>query len=394
MSNLLETLGKRLIAEPFNEEVRVSYAEALQQAGQLEECIEQWDLLIKLQPKNVNYQECADNIRRSFDNTEQSENTIGTENQGHKIPVKIASIGNRIADRSNVVSIQRAGTVRFSDIAGMENTKKLVRRKIIEPFINPSLFAKFKKKAGGGVLLYGPPGCGKTMMAKAIATECKASFHAVGISDILNMYIGESESNLASIFDRARSETPSVLFFDELDALAYSRSKANSDYTRTLVNEFLNQLDGMNGNNEEMLILGATNMPWDVDDAMKRPGRFDRQIFVSPPDEAARAEMLRIKLQEVPCEEISTEKISRACHLFSGADIDGLIEQAKDYVLDDIMDANLERNLSEADLIKAAEELEPSTTDWLQTARNLVKFGNAGGSYKDVERFLRTIKMY
>ena len=134
------------------------------------------------------------------------------------------------------------------------------------------------------------------MMAKAIATECEASFHAVGISDVLNMWIGESERQLAAIFEKARADTPSVLFFDELDALAYARSKASHEHTRTLVNEFLAQLDGLGRDNDKLLVLAATNMPWDVDAAMKRPGRFDRQIFVPPPDEEARAEMLKIKL--------------------------------------------------------------------------------------------------
>ena len=133
-------------------------------------------------------------------------------------------------------------------------------------------------------MLYGPPGCGKTMMARAIASECNASFTAVGISDILNMWVGQSERNLAGLFDKARSEAPAVLFFDELDALAFARNKAHSDHTRTLVNEFLNQLDGMAGQNDKLLVLAATNMPWDVDEAMKRPGRFDRQVFVPPPD--------------------------------------------------------------------------------------------------------------
>src|SRR5690606_7142671 len=116
-------------------------------------------------------------------------------------------------------------------------------------------------------------GCGKTMIARAIASECKATFLPVGISDVLNMWIGQSERNLAELFEKARANRPAVIFFDELDALAYSRAKANSEHTRTTVNEFLNQLDGLSGDNGQVLVLAATNMPWDVDAAMKRPGR-------------------------------------------------------------------------------------------------------------------------
>ncbi|MEJ2118805.1 MAG: ATP-binding protein, partial [Alphaproteobacteria bacterium] len=161
------------------------------------------------------------------------------------------------------------------------------------------------------------------MTARAVANECKASFFSVGISDVLNMWIGESEGNLAALFDKARSETPCVLFFDELDALAFSRSKAHSEHTRTVVNEFLAQLDGMGRDNKGVLILAATNMPWDVDPAMKRPGRFSRQIFVPPPDAEARRQMLEVKLTGVPHEGVDYTLLAKKTTNFSGADMDG-----------------------------------------------------------------------
>jgi len=208
------------------------------------------------------------------------------------------------------------------------------------------------------------------------------------------MWVGESESNLAAIFEKARDEAPSVLFFDELDALAFSRSKAQSHHTRTLVNEFLNQLDGLTRGNEQILILAATNMPWDVDGAMKRPGRFDRQIFVPPPDEEARVALLRARLVGVPTDPIDAEAITAACNHYSGADIDGLVDRAKDHVLFEILDGGAERPVSQEDLVAAAEAIEPSTVDWLRTARNLVKFGGHGSGYKDVEKYLRSSRLY
>jgi SpoVK/Ycf46/Vps4 family AAA+-type ATPase len=243
------------------------------------------------------------------------------------------------------------------------------------------------------LLLYGPPGCGKTLMARAIATECDATFIPVGISDILSMWIGQSEGNLAALFDKARSYRPAVLFFDELDALAYSRSKAQSDHTRSTVNEFLNQLDGMGGDNEHVLILAATNMPWDVDPAMKRPGRFDRSIFVPPPDAASRAEMFRTKLVDVPIGELDYQSLAKVSEYASGADVDGIIDEAKDRVLADIMDGGEERVITQQDLLAAAGEIEPSTLDWLRTARNLVKYGGSDRSYKDVEAYLKKVRL-
>jgi SpoVK/Ycf46/Vps4 family AAA+-type ATPase len=286
-----------------------------------------------------------------------------------------------------------AEKIGFDDIAGLEDLKRTVRLQIIEPFLRPGLFAKFRRRAGGGVLLYGPPGCGKTMIARAVSTECRAQFMTVGIADVLNMYIGESERNLASIFDKARHARPCVLFFDEIDALAYSRSKAQSEHTRQVVNEFLAQLDGFGTDNQDVLILAATNMPWDVDPAMKRPGRFSRQVFVAPPDEAARTRIIELKLHGVPHEAVDAREIAARTRHFSGADLEGVVELAKDYVLEDHLARNIERPIGQADLLKAADAMEATTLDWLRTARNLVKYAGADDGYKDVEAYLRRHKL-
>jgi SpoVK/Ycf46/Vps4 family AAA+-type ATPase len=282
--------------------------------------------------------------------------------------------------------------VTFDDIGGMEDVKKTLRMQIIEPFLKPGLFAKFKKKAGGGVLLYGPPGCGKTMVAKAIATECNLTFLSIGISDVLNMWMGESERNLAALFEKARSEKPCLMFFDELDALAFSRSKAQSEHTRTVVNEFLSQLDGFGPDNDQILILAATNMPWDVDPAMKRPGRFAKQIFVPPPDKTARARILEIKLQDIPCDPFDYLSFAGRLEFFSGADIDGLIDLAKESALMDMMTSGGERNLTLQDIDAVMDDIIPSTTEWLRTARNLVTYAGADKTYKAVETYLKKTK--
>jgi len=390
MKYTIEQFQELLISDPFNVDIRFEYASKLVETERTDDALEQIALIQKTEPDHQLAKELLLTLSNQLLETKNSEELDVIP----KYPFAVVRGTKDDLDSANVVSISSTEKIRFSDIAGMVDAKKTVKRRIIDPFSNPGLFNRFKKSAGGGVLLYGPPGCGKTMLAKAIATECEASFLSVGISDILSMYKGESEHQLASVFDRARSSRPAVLFFDELDALAYSRSKANSDYTRTIVNEFLNQLDGSQTDNDRILVLGATNMPWDVDDAMKRPGRFDRQIFVQPLDEAARAELLKRKLVDVPKSDLDYEAIAKMCDYYSGADIDALIEAAKDNVLDDIMEHGEDRGVIQADFRVALSEINPSTLDWLKTARNLVKFGNAGGVYKDVEKYLKSVKMY
>ncbi len=410
MTEDIKELAEKLLRDPFDSDARRRYAEALFGTKDWDASLEQFRLLVRQEPSSAagllgaarclaamgdmagartEYERakpCPD-----FEADDALEEAFA---EGPKPALRVVDGGAEPRDQdADIVRISTARSTRFVDIVGMEDLKKTVRLRIIDPFLKPGLFAKFKKKAGGGLLLYGPPGCGKTLMARAIATECDATFIPVGISDILSMWIGQSEGNLAALFDKARSYRPSVLFFDELDALAYSRSKAQSDHTRSTVNEFLNQLDGMAGDNEHVLILAATNMPWDVDPAVKRPGRFDRSIFVPPPDAAARAEMFRTKLVDVPVGELDYRALAKVCEYASGADIDGIIDEAKDRVLADIMEGGEDRVLTQQDLLAAAAETEPSTLDWLRTARNLVKYGGSDRSYRDVEAYLKKVRL-
>src|SRR5258708_34380148 len=196
----------------------------------------------------------------------------------------------------------------------MENVKEEVRMKIIHPLRHPELYKAYGKTAGGGKLMYGPPGCGKTHLARATAGEIKAAFIPVGISDVLDMWIGNSEKNLHEIFDRGRRSRPCVLFFDEVDALGANRHDMRQSAGRHLINQFLSEMDGVQASNEGVLILAATNAPWHLDPAFRRPGRFDRVLFVPPPDAVARAAILRILIKAKPTGAVDFETVAKKPH--------------------------------------------------------------------------------
>ena len=283
-------------------------------------------------------------------------------------------------------------TLRFADVGGMEGVKEEIRMKIILPLRQPDLFKAYGKKAGGGILLYGPPGCGKTFLARATAGEVQAGFLAIGISDVLDMWIGQSEKNLHAIFEQARAHRPCVLFFDEVDALGANRTDMLKSGGRQIINQFLSELDGVQTNNDGLLILAATNAPWHLDPAFRRPGRFDRILFVPPPDGAARASILRLQLTGRPVDAMDFDALAKKTEGFSGADLKAVVDLAVEDKLRAAMKSGSIQPLRTGDLADAIKRHRPTVRDWFETARNYALYANQSGLYDDILTHLKLKK--
>lgn len=279
--------------------------------------------------------------------------------------------------------------INFSHVGGMTSVKEEISLKIILPLTNKDLYKAYGKAIGGGILLYGPPGCGKTHLARATAGQINAGFIAIGLHDVLDMWIGQSEQKLHAIFEHARQNTPCVLFFDEVDALAASRTDMRASAGRHLINQFLSELDGIGANNEGVLILAATNAPWHLDSAFRRPGRFDRIILVPPPDAEARAEILRILLTGKPCDGIDAGKVAARAEEFSGADLKAIVDLAIEDKLRHAMKTGKQESLTTSDMISAIRKVKPSTKEWFATARNYALYSNEAGIYDDILKYLK-----
>ena len=290
-------------------------------------------------------------------------------------------------DASEFADLERP-EVSFASVGGMEEIKEEIRMKIIYPLKNRALFKAYGKKLGGGVLLYGPPGCGKTLISKATAGEIQANFISVGIHQILDFYIGNSEKNLHQLFQLARDNPPAILFFDEVDALAADRKDFRESAIRTVINQFLAEMDGNIGSNEGILILGATNAPWHLDPAFRRPGRFDRVIFVPPPDEPARESIVTILGRDKPLERLDAKAMAKRTKEFSGADLKSIFDIATERVLSRAMKEGRVVPLTTEDLLQACKGMKPSTRAWFESAKNYALYANQGGFYDDVLTFL------
>ncbi|OBZ08718.1 26S protease regulatory subunit [Bacillus sp. FJAT-26390] len=277
----------------------------------------------------------------------------------------------------------------FADVGGLEEVKKKIRMNFILPLKQPELFAAYGKEAGGSLLLYGPPGCGKTFLARAVAGEIDANFMHIELQAILGMYVGQSENNLHDIFEKARENKPCVIFIDELDAMGGSRNQMRQHHDRILVNQLLMELDGLRTFNDQVFVIGATNTPWYLDSALRRPGRFNHMIFVPPPEENERESILRLKLAGKPLATLDLSKISKETKHFSGADLEQIVKDAVEEALERTLESGVIEPISQDDLKKASKQRKATTLDWFATAKNYATFSDVNQDYQIVLDYMK-----
>lgn len=261
----------------------------------------------------------------------------------------------------------------FSDIGGLEGVKEEIRKAIIYPFTHKDLYQMYGQKAGEGILLYGPPGCGKTMMAKAAAKECGADFISVKTSSIVSKWVGASEKNIRQIFETARQSEKAIIFFDEIDSVAVRRSEGE-DYAKRVVNEMLAQMDGVDTAGDDLLVLAATNEPWSIDPALRRPGRFSKLVFIPEPDLEARAAIFDIQLKDRPLgDDVNTMSLAEMTGSYSGADISSICREAADIPLGEALRGGEPRKIRMQDFAMVIEKRKPSITSWYLGARKSIQ---------------------
>ena len=413
MQRVIEALKESLSADPSNHAVRAHLAQLLVDDGQATEALEEAATVLAAEPDNVDalrtaaaaalatgeqpraaaYARLANAL--SPDTAEPDGGRVEADGRQAVVPDTADELLDGWSDTDALVepelgTVSAAG-ITLADVGGLADVKRRLELSFLAPMRNPELRQQFGKSLRGGLLLWGPPGCGKTFVARALAGELGASFYEVGLSDVLDMYVGNSERNLSSIFDAARRNRPCLLFFDEIDALGQKRSQLRHGGAamRGVVNQMLAELDGATSDNEGVFVLAASNHPWDVDSALLRPGRFDRTVLVLPPDRDAREVILRVHLRGRPAEPMDLRSLAKATRGFSGADLALACEQATESAMEASMSSGTVRPITQDQLAEAVRSIRPSIGEWMETAKNYALYGNDSGAYDELAAYLR-----
>ncbi|MEM4707454.1 MAG: CDC48 family AAA ATPase, partial [Candidatus Anstonellales archaeon] len=293
-----------------------------------------------------------------------------------------------------VKELENVPTVTYDDIGGLKDAIAKIREMVELPLRHPELFERLGIEPPKGVLLYGPPGTGKTLLAKAVANESDASFFYIGGPEVVSKYVGESEQRLRKIFEEAERSAPSIIFIDEIDAIAPKRAEVTGEVERRMVSQLLTLMDGLRGRGQ-VIVVAATNRPDSIDPALRRPGRFDREIEIGVPDRDGRLEILKIHVRNMPLsEDVNLEEIADITYGYTGADISALVKEAAIKTLRRILpDLKIEEEfipseklekikVTRDDFFDALREIQPSALREVFVERPNVRWEDIGGLEK------------
>jgi len=398
---LIESLRAAAAANPSDPHLRLHLAELLLGRGMFDDALRELGTALSVDPGSEQALELIEQVRKAkaaaaaeptASDGPAEEESVDWESLDAEFEVEPMFVESSRAPLPQVSAwdVERE-TVTLADVGGLEEVKERLEAAFLGPLRNPELRKLYAKDLRGGLMLYGPPGCGKGFIARALAGEIGAAFIPVAIDAVLDMWVGNSERNLHDIFMTARRAAPAVVFFDEIDALGRRRSQLTSDTLRTIVNQLLAELDGLDSAqaNQDVFTLAATNHPWDVDPALRRPGRFDRTLLVLPPDEQAREAIFRTNLKDRPIEGIDLPQLARMTDGYSGADIKHVCDTAAEKALIDAVRTKETRLIGMNDLKSALKEVQPSVGPWFEAARNVVTFANQDGSYDQLKDYMK-----
>jgi SpoVK/Ycf46/Vps4 family AAA+-type ATPase len=414
---LIRAIEAAVSADPGNSPLRVHLAELLINAERPAEALEQLEVVLRDAPDHLEALGLAVRAARavgdarasawsrlhrsllelphdapdSVDDAETSESN-GGETADDPLLAEVDPPEATDWDRFLQDVLREAGHVQpvtLADIGGLEQVKERLEQSFLAPLRNPELRRAYGAHLRGGLLLWGPPGCGKTFLAQAVAGELGARFVTVGLHQILDMWLGNSEKQLHELFEAARRHSPCVLFFDEVDAIGHSRMNLGRSAARNVVAQLLVELDGVDSSNEGVFVIGATNQPWDVDPALRRPGRFDRTMLLLPPDADARAAILRYHLRERPLGPVDFDELALASDGLSGADLRLVCEEAAERALGEAIRTSTVQPIEAHQLRDAIRATRPSTLGWFESARNHVRYANSSGEYDELAAYLK-----